>query len=212
MLQRLHAAVSAVAPIVGVSGVQGDIRIDFSPSATGPQQTAAQGVVAAFDWSQAAQDAWEQQQAIKEIGAFFVVRKGADQATGNVAFQDCTGLSFDLAPNAHYEYEFTGAYTAAAGTTGLQISVNGPASPDFIRFVGWIATSTTASFNGAGGAYDAAIAATASGGSTALPFWLSGTISTGAAGGPFMLRFRSEINGSAVTVLRGSKARLAAVA
>lgn len=58
MLTRLHQTLAAVAPIVGVSGVQGNIRIDFAESATQPQRTAAQAALAAFDWSQAAHDAW----------------------------------------------------------------------------------------------------------------------------------------------------------
>ena len=58
MLDRLHDTIQAVAPIFGVSGVQGAITISFQPSATAPQQAAANSALAAFDWSQAAHDAW----------------------------------------------------------------------------------------------------------------------------------------------------------
>jgi hypothetical protein len=214
--QRLHESVAAVAPIRGVSlgtvGDSGSVSIQFDPSATGPQQTAAQTAVATFDWSQAAHDAWTLERSTKTIGTFSVVRKGADESNNTVSFADVAGLSFILAPNTHYRFRFVGAYTAAAATTGLQLGVNGPASPVFMRLVGQISTSATAGQNGAVGAYDTAIAATASGGSTALPFWIEGTISTGATGGTFRLRFRSEIAGSAVTILRGSFAEIAAVA
>lgn len=138
------------------------------------------------------------------------VRKGADEATTAVSFVDCAGLTFQLAPNRHYKFKFAGAYTAAAGTTGLQISVNGPASPIFMRAVGVIYTAVGTPFAGAIGAYDTPIAALASGGATPLPFEIEGTISTGAAGGAFGLRFRSEVNGSAVTILRGSFGELVA--
>lgn len=60
---RLHAAVAAVCPIVGIGiGTPGDsatVKIAFAAAATGPQKTAAQAAVNAFDWSQAAEDAWE---------------------------------------------------------------------------------------------------------------------------------------------------------
>lgn len=140
------------------------------------------------------------------------VRTTADAPTSNPAFIDVPELNFTLAPSSHYKFSFEGAYTAALATTGLQLSVNGPASPNFMRAKGIIFTSTTAVFAGAIGAYDAAIAATASGGATALPFELTGTISTGATGGTFSLRFRTEVNGSAVTILRGSMGELISVA
>ncbi len=139
------------------------------------------------------------------------VRKVSDDTTQSTSFSDVPGLQFQLEPNSHYKFDFDGGYTAVGATTGLQLSVNGPAAPDVIRFTGWLATSATATFNGAGGAYDAAIAATASGGATALPFGLVGSISTGTAGGAFGLRFRSETNGNAVTILRGSIGTLTAV-
>lgn len=139
------------------------------------------------------------------------VRKTSDQATTSTVFVDCDDLVFILAPNRHYGFKFLGAYTAAAATTGLQISVNGPASPSFIRFVGQIASSTTAVLMGAGAAYDAVIAGTASAGATPIPFWIEGSISTGVVGGVFRLRFRSEVSGSAVTILRGSIGQLIAV-
>lgn len=139
------------------------------------------------------------------------VRKAADDATQSTSFSDVPGLSFQLAANSHYKFEFDGAYTAAAGTTGLQLSVNGPTNPNFIRFTGQIFTAAGTILSGAGGAYDAAIAATASGGATPLPFRVVGSISTGNTAGAFSLRFRTEINNSAVTILRGSIGTLTAV-
>lgn len=58
MLERLVAALAAVCPIVGVSGSQGNVRIDYAPNATAQQQNDAQAALAAFDWSQAAHDTW----------------------------------------------------------------------------------------------------------------------------------------------------------
>lgn len=139
------------------------------------------------------------------------VRKKLDQAVTATSFANCTDLLFALEPNRHYKFSFIGAYTAALATTGLQLSVNGPASPAFLAFVGQIHTAAAAVFGGVGGAYDVAIAATASGGATPLPFRIEGSISTGPAGGALQLRMRSEVNASAVTILRGSVGELIAV-
>lgn len=55
--QRLHAALAAVCPILGVSvptlGTSVGVRIDFDPSSTAPQQAAAQSALLTFDWSAA---------------------------------------------------------------------------------------------------------------------------------------------------------------
>ena len=59
---RLHQALAAVCPIDGVSGGQGAVRIDYRPEATQPQRDAALAALAAFDWSDAAQQAWEDDQ------------------------------------------------------------------------------------------------------------------------------------------------------
>lgn len=202
-LLRLHEAVSAVAPIFGVSGVQGSVRIDFN-GATQPQIDAANAVVTGFDWSQATDDLWAAKAKQRVIGGITPVRLGADRTNSTVNFADCTGLSFELAPNSHYAFEFVGAYTAAAGTTGLQIAINGPASPNLVAAASQIATSATAVQNGVAANYDVGNNATASGGATALPFWIKGNISTGANGGTFVLRFRSEIAASTVTIKAGS--------
>ena len=59
MIIRLHKAVSAVCPIVGVNA---DGTFDPATTATAEQIAAAQSVVASFDWSGEAQAVWEKQQ------------------------------------------------------------------------------------------------------------------------------------------------------
>lgn len=59
MLNRLHDTLAAVCPILGVSGAQGAIRIDYDASATMEQRDAAVSALAAFVWTQAEQGAWE---------------------------------------------------------------------------------------------------------------------------------------------------------
>lgn len=48
-LGDLHDAIAAVCPIVGLSNVNGVVSIDFDATATTPQKSAAQAVVAGFD-------------------------------------------------------------------------------------------------------------------------------------------------------------------
>jgi hypothetical protein len=139
------------------------------------------------------------------------VRKVSDDATSSTAFTDVPGLTFTLSPNSNYKFAFRGGYTSALTTTALQLSVNGPANPNFMRAVGEIYTAPTAPFGFALGAYDATANPGSGGGATALPFEVEGTISTGATGGAFALRFRSEVNASAVTILRGSFGELVGV-
>lgn len=56
-LIRLEETIAAVCPIHGVSGTA-NTRIDYRDEATTEQRAAAQAALAAFDWSQAAHDAW----------------------------------------------------------------------------------------------------------------------------------------------------------
>lgn len=91
MLNRLHQAVAAVCPIDGVSGSQDGVVIQHRSEATAPQRAAADAAVLAFDWSQAAHDAWLEDrkperkavrqaaaQAVADIDAYLLI---ADAAT-----------------------------------------------------------------------------------------------------------------------------------
>lgn len=69
-IARLDQAIqTAGIPIFGVSGNQASVRVDFKPEATGPQQATAASIVAAFDWSDAAQLTYEAQQRKVEANA-----------------------------------------------------------------------------------------------------------------------------------------------
>ena len=118
------------------------------------------------------------------------------------------GIGFQLAADRHYTFEFEGGYTTAAATTGLGLAVNGPANPTRVRMLVALATSATTAAYGGASAYDTVVLATTGPGATPMPFRVSGNISTGAESGPFLLRFRSEVAGSAVTILSGSYGKL----
>jgi hypothetical protein len=132
-------------------------------------------------------------------------RVSQDRSTTSSAYVDVPDMQFDLSPNSHYNFEFNGAYTAAAGTTGAHLAVSGPSLAGGFLAVGFeIYTSPTAVLAAVSSAYDVGVNGGASGGVTPLPFFVTGNISTGPAGGILTLRGRSEIAGSAVTIKRGS--------
>lgn len=63
-ISRLDATLRAAGiPIDGVSGSQGSVRVDYQASATTAQQTQGSAIVAAFDWSAAADTTFAAQQA-----------------------------------------------------------------------------------------------------------------------------------------------------
>ena len=203
---RLHETLAAVCPIIGVDvptpGTSVGCVIHFDPSATAQQQANAQTALAAFDWSQNTQDAYDAQQQSRQIGRSNAVRLQADVSNSTVNYADCTGLGFQLAANAHYAFEFTGAYTAAASTTGLQLALNGPAQSFFAAAFEVHETATTRR-SACASAYDSGVNGTASAGATLMPFSIRGNVSTTAAG-LLVVRFRSEVAASAVTIKRGS--------
>jgi hypothetical protein len=120
-LARLHATVAAVAPVQGVTyTTHGDgsaVRVDYDPAATDAQRRAAADVVAAFDWSDAAQGAWEAQQARGRAGD----RPGGG---GDVDYAvRALGVALALRLNELYA-----AYNADRQARGLAPFVPGPLS------------------------------------------------------------------------------------
>lgn len=210
MLNRLHYTLEAVCPISGVSGSQGNVRIDYKAEATSQQQTNAQNALAAFDWSQAAHDLWLERKTNCTMGRTSAVRLQADRSTTSNSYQDVVGLSFELEAGKHYAFEFHGAYSTAGATTGIQLAVNGPAQSFFAAAFD-LATSTTAWLSAVAGAYDNGVNATAGGGATNLPFHICGNLTT-IADGLLIVRGRSETNGNQVTIKRGSYGLLFGVA
>ena len=145
--------------------------------------------------------------ALGEVGIVRAV-KAADQAFSATAFANDNTLALAVGANETRSFVFEGTYVTALAATGLQLSVTGPAGQADIKFGGTIAETATTSRYGAGTAYDTPVAALASAGATPMPWRLSGTITTGATAGNITLRVRSETNGSAVTIQRGSSGTL----
>ena len=65
-IERLHATLAAVCPILGVSvpsvGSSVGVVVSYDPAATAPQISAAQSALAAFNWSQSSQNTFQTQQ------------------------------------------------------------------------------------------------------------------------------------------------------
>jgi hypothetical protein len=206
MLQRLHETLAAVAPVVGVSGVQGAIRIDYDPAPTPGEQAAAEAALAAFDWGQGAHDLWLTRKTSREVGRASLVRLLANRQNNALAYADVTGLSFELDANAHYLFRFDGAYTSTANTVGCWIAVNGPANPaDFGAGI-IVYTAANAPSSRAVAGYDVGAEPTASQAATPMIFQIFGNISTNAAG-LLIVRFRPEVAGT-VTIRQGAQGQL----
>jgi hypothetical protein len=134
-----------------------------------------------------------------------VVRKAADQANSTTAFADVTmSAAMPMAASTSYSVDCHIFYITAATTTALQVALNGPAGAAAIRYDVQTATTATAVHNGTTQtAYDAVLNPATGGGSTSRRASLKGTVENVNAGN-LVLRFRSEISTSAVTIQRGS--------
>lgn len=121
-----------------------------------------------------------------------------------VGLVDATGLSFSIAASKTYHFEFYVLWETAATTTGIWLSVNGPASPTKVAFAADIYQSTTTVAARSGTAYDGGSAGT--GGLTGVSQLarFTGIVVNGTNAGTLQLRFQTEIPTSAVTVKAGS--------
>jgi hypothetical protein len=119
-------------------------------------------------------------------------------------FANVTGLTFAVAANTTYSFGFYCYHTTAAAGTALQLALNGPAAPTDLRYSVETYTTATATHLAVQTAYDTNTNPSTGAGATPLLATVTGTITTGAASGTLALRYRSELNASAVTILRGS--------
>lgn len=139
-----------------------------------------------------------------------VVRRTADQAfSDGTNLANVADLAFAVDAGHKYRFRFVVFFTAAAGTTGIVLSVNGPASPTYLQFGAIIGESATAFRTIAATVYDTALVGTNSAGT--LMAIVEGVVENGANSGTLALRCRTEVNGSAVTVKRGSYGEIAEV-
>jgi len=123
---------------------------------------------------------------------------------------NATGLDLDLAAYTTYSFDYYILFQTAATTTGLSLAVNGPTSPTLISYTAQVPSALvgngggdpgTGLYSDWGTALDDQITATGvQAANTTYVAHVSGVIRTGATAGTLRPRFRSEVNGSAVTI------------
>lgn len=131
------------------------------------------------------------------------IRLTTDFVNSTNVYSDVTGLSFACQSGKLYEVQIFGAYKTAAGTTGIGFQLGGPAASSFIGKIE-IFTSATAT-GGANQFSDTTPTTVTTGVTTAntnTPVDGRFLVST-TASGTVQLRFRSEINSSAATIVGG---------
>lgn len=169
-----------------------------SPPLSGGETTALANINAGADVTETI----ERFNSRKGVGDVRAVRQPADVSNSTVNYANVTGLSFHLAANNHYAFAFDGVYNTANAATGCQLALNGPTFSFFGATI-MVAISNTAQIYGATSAYDVGANAASSLNATLLPFQIRGNITT-TASGLLVVRLRSEVASSAVTVKRGS--------
>jgi hypothetical protein len=125
------------------------------------------------------------------------------------SFADVTGMSFPMMANTIYQFHFDIIFQTAATTTGIGFGVNGPASPTYVLVRTEIPTSLTAVTQGMQRAYDTGTSSTAIDTINVNCYAKCyGYVSNGANAGNLLLRFKSEVGTSQVSIMAGTMGRL----
>lgn len=123
-------------------------------------------------------------------------------------FADVTGMSFPMMASTIYQFHFDIIFQTAAKTTGIGLGVNGPASPSFVLVRTEIPTSLTAVTQGMARAYDTGTSSTAIDLQNANCYAKCyGFVSNGTNAGNLVLRFKSEVGTSQVSIMPGTMGR-----
>lgn len=124
---------------------------------------------------------------------------------------DVTGLSFAVTNGQRYWFRFIIHYDAAATTTGSRWSINGPTTTDLNYRSEYSLTTTSRTLNDGLTAYDTPAASNASSAATGSNIAIIEGYILPSADGTVIARFASEIASSAITALRGSHVKYAAI-
>lgn len=140
------------------------------------------------------------------------VRKTADQSHSLITATNITDLSFSILAGATYIVEAVLFVVAAATTTGVAITLNGPALPSAVSYALIAPTSATAIFSGGATAYGTLLTPSATP-STTVPHMqiFNGVVVNGVNAGTLALQMAAELAAS-VTVKASSWARLTRIA
>lgn len=133
-----------------------------------------------------------------------VVVTTADQTLIGTAYTDVTGLSFSVAAGKTYYFRFHVLADADATTTGIDLAVNGPASPTRIAYSRYLARAATTLAFAATTSYDHNSANTGSGGTTPMIQVCEGILVNGSNAGTLVARVKREAVGTGPNVRAGS--------
>jgi Major tropism determinant N-terminal domain len=129
---------------------------------------------------------------------------GSDRTSTVVTAADVTGLSFAVKAGVQYHFEFSVLFQSATLTTGIALSIDGPASPTLLAYNVVIPISDTSQVVGNRRAYNTLTVGTAVNPINAnYRATISGTIQP-SADGTLIVRFASEIASTSVVVKAGS--------
>jgi hypothetical protein len=146
---------------------------------------------------------------------------GSDFATTSTTLAAIPGLSFELGFRQQADFAYVITYRSAATTTGLRLSLRGPATATLVEAVapyiyletvtepvGQLAGYATVHWSSFDTANEAAEGLGSPVANTDLLFVVTGTVHAGDAGGTVSLQVASEVGGSAITVKAGSYLRV----
>lgn len=147
------------------------------------------------------------QSEIPASGGRNLVVLGADVANANATantLQDATGLSFAVNANQLYRFSFMFAYDAAATTTGIRVTLNGP-TQNLLAYQSQVAVGTASITVAYMNSYNVGSVAGTSAYLTGNYGEMTGLVRPTAAG-TLVFRFASEVASSAITIKAGSTA------
>lgn len=117
---------------------------------------------------------------------------------------DVTGLSFPVSANTNYNFSCKIWYTSAATGTGSRWSINGPATTALNYMSEYSLAATTTTRNATNTAYNVPAGTNASSSTTGSNRATIEGFIRPSAGGTVIVRFASEVGGSAITAKAGS--------
>lgn len=137
-------------------------------------------------------------------GLTTLARVNADvQNSSNSSFTNL--FTIPVLANEVWSFDCVIYFLTAAATTGIVMQADSPASPAASQ-ISLLTLETATALRNLPGAQGVALVGTA-GLATVLEARISGTIENGSNAGNIVIKFRSEVNASAVTVKRGSFGR-----
>jgi hypothetical protein len=142
------------------------------------------------------------------LNAPVVARKTADQTAIGTAYANVTEVGLSVTKNETYYFEFYLLCDADATTTGIDASVDGPASPTSVTYDVLLWTSTTGTVFRGGTAYNVDTTQGNSAGTAVRMYVIRGILVNGANDGTLNARVKREAVGSGPNVRKGSFGRL----